>query len=70
MCVQCYESTSIDCNLQQVCMDSCVADRAQTETLLRAGQDDGVMNTVHEVMRNVQDAVYEYEGSINKFLMV
>lgn len=37
--------------------------------LLAAAQYDDAMLRAHEVLKNVQAAVYQYEGSVNKFLM-
>ncbi|CAM9218617.1 unnamed protein product [Chrysoparadoxa australica] len=37
--------------------------------LLAAASYDEAMNEVHSVMVSVQQSIYEYEGSINKFLM-
>jgi hypothetical protein len=37
--------------------------------LLEAAEKNSAMNVVNEVLASVQKAVYQYEGSINKFLM-
>ncbi|CAM9700607.1 unnamed protein product, partial [Sphacelaria rigidula] len=39
------------------------------KTLLAAAVYDEAMKEMHKVMVAVQESVYEYEGSINKFLM-
>ncbi|CAN0212527.1 unnamed protein product [Ectocarpus sp. 4 AP-2014] len=39
------------------------------QTLLAAAVYDEAMKEMHQVMVAVQESVYEYEGSINKFLM-
>lgn len=39
------------------------------QTLLAAAVYDEAMEEMHKVMVAVQESVYEYEGSINKFLM-
>ncbi|CAM9507822.1 unnamed protein product, partial [Phaeothamnion confervicola] len=41
----------------------------QDHHLLAAARYDEAMNEMHQVMVAVQESVYEYEGSINKFLM-